>query len=84
MTAHVPVRRQSALEIAGGRFVSIERDVSYLAMPKNWKLRIWGQGVGGYAPDNGSVSRHATKERAEQVASVWIESGIYPAHQGDV
>lgn len=63
------------------RFASVERVTSYLTMPLNWKLRIWGQGVGGYAKAEGASSRYATRERAEQVAQVWMRDGIYPAHQ---
>lgn len=63
------------------RFAAIDRDVSYLRTPLHWRLRIYGQGVGGYAPAEGSVSRYADKHRAEAVAEIWMERGIYPANQ---
>ena len=76
MTAHAPIRATEA------RFAVIDRDISYLRTPLNWRVRIYGQGVGGYARADGSVSRYADKARAEQVAQVWMDDGIYPAQQG--
>lgn len=63
------------------RFAAVDRDVSWLRAPLNWRLQIWGQGVGGYAPADGSVSRFADETRAEIAAQVWMELGIYPAQQ---
>ena len=63
------------------RFAVVDHEKSWLKTPLNWRLRIWGQGVGGYAPAVGSVSRYADKARAEQVAQIWMDEGIYPAFQ---
>lgn len=64
------------------RFAVVDHEKSWLKTPLNWRLRIYGQGIGGYAPADGSVSRYADKARAEQVARVWMEEGIYPGQQG--
>lgn len=64
------------------RFAVVDHEKSWLMTPLNWRVRIYGQGVGGYAPADGSVSRYADKARATAVAQVWMEQGIYPAQQG--
>lgn len=80
MNQHRPIRtgREAASE---ARFAVVERDVSWLRTPLNWRLRIYGQGVGGYAPAEGSESRYAEKADADRAGRIWLESGIYPAHQ---
>jgi hypothetical protein len=60
------------------RFATVERDVTYLRTPLNWRLRIWGQGIGGYAAAEGSVSRYARQADAERTAEIWLEHGLYP------
>lgn len=72
---HAPIRATEA------RFAVVDRDVSYLLTPLNWRLRIYGKGVGGYAPAEGSASRYADKSRADAAAQVWLDTGIYPANQ---
>lgn len=72
--------RQAPAE-QSNRFAAVDYDRSYLRMPLNWRVRIWGQGVGGYAPAVGSVSRYADEAHAEHVAQVWMDTGTYPAFQ---
>jgi hypothetical protein len=63
------------------RFAVVDHAQSWLKTPLNWRLRIWGQGVGGYAPAEGSESRYSQKDRAERAARIWLETGVYPAQQ---
>lgn len=79
MTAHTAIRHAPSLQ--AGRFAVVDYDLTYLRMPLNWRLRIWGQGVGGYAAAEGSVSRYADKARADTAAQVWIDTGTHPAFQ---
>lgn len=65
------------------RFASVEHHITYLRAPLNWRVRIWGQSVGGYGVLDGSVSRYADRDRAELVADIWIATGITPAFQTD-
>jgi hypothetical protein len=79
VTAHARIHQAPSLQ--PDRFAAVDYDLSYLRMPLNWRLRIWGQGVGGYAAAEGSVSRYADKARAETAAQVWIDTGTHPAFQ---
>lgn len=74
--------QQHPVSATEARFAVVDRDISYLRTPLNWRLRIYGQGVGGYAPAEGSVSRYARKADAERTAQVWMDAGVYPAQQG--
>ena len=66
---------------AEARFAVVDHEKSWLKTPLNWRVRIYGQGVGGYAPADGAITRFADKARAERTARIWMEQGIYPAHQ---
>ncbi|MBB5709300.1 hypothetical protein [Sphingomonas xinjiangensis] len=62
----------------------VEYDDKRLRDRLHWTVRTWGQGVGGYAAATGKIaSWNDSQERAEATAQVWIERGIYPAHQTD-
>jgi hypothetical protein len=63
------------------RFAVVDHEKSWLKTPLNWRVRIYGQGIGGYAPADGKVTRHARKADAERTAQVWMSDGIYPAQQ---
>jgi hypothetical protein len=73
--------RANPIAATEARFAIVEHEVSYLLTPLNWRLQIWGQGVGGYAPAVASISRYADKARAEAAAQIWMSDGIYPAQQ---
>lgn len=69
--------------ISATRFASVEYDRSYMRMPLNWRLRIWGPSVGGYGTLDGTSSRYATEAQAETAAAVWMATGVTPAFQND-
>jgi hypothetical protein len=73
--------RTNPIAATEARFAVVDHEKSWLRTPLNWRVRIYGQGVGGYAPADGSVSRHARRQDAERIAQVWMSDGIYPAQQ---
>lgn len=82
MNQQSPVRTSmTGQPVPAPRFAVVDHEKSWLKTPLNWRVRIWGQGIGGYARADGSVSRYGDKARAERAAQVWMDEGIYPGQQ---
>lgn len=70
------------------RSATVEFDKTWLARPLDWSLRIVGQSIGGFGFIDHSersipTARFGTREAAERVAAIWIETGLTPAAQTD-
>jgi hypothetical protein len=72
----------------GERTAIVEFERTWLAPPMDWALRIAGPSVGGYGVIDHltrsiPTARYASKEAAQRVAAIWIETGLTPAYQTD-
>lgn len=76
--------RQAPIEAPeqAARTATIQYDHSWLPTPLHWTLRYEGQSVGGYGVVRGGIAKFADRARAEQVAAVWLATGVTPAFQG--
>jgi hypothetical protein len=67
-----------------GRSYEVEFRRSYLPDQLHWRLRCYGQSVGGYGVLNGTnPSSYHTEAAAEAAGTEWVRTGVTPAHQGE-